>query len=51
MSWRHRRKGVFIGIIWNTIVPKRVGTRIMPLTIVALLLNLILLLLAIDILS
>jgi hypothetical protein len=42
---------VFIGITWNIIVPKGVGTRITPLTIVVPLLNLILLLLAVNILS
>ena len=51
MSWRHRRKGIFVGIIWNAIVPKGVGTCITLLTVIVPLPNLILLLLAVNILS
>ena len=51
MSWRHRRKGIFIEIIWNAIVPKRVNTYITLLTVIIPLPNLILLLPAINILN
>ena len=48
MSWRHRRKGVFVGMTWNVIMPKGVGICIMPLTVAMPLLNLILLFLAVN---
>ena len=51
MSWRHRRKGIFIEIIWNVIVLKGVDTYTTSLTVIVPLLNLILLLSAVNILS
>jgi hypothetical protein len=51
MSYKHSRKGVFIRTTWNVIVPSRVGTRTMPLTVAVPLPNLIVLLPAANVSS